>query len=134
MRAWRVRGHEFHEGLHEFVMHQKREHNKIADAIANRCLDRERGHRIWLFDGIWALQKRVRMGLETHILGWFEGALRGGYRGAVGLHIQATHGLTTIKLYSESALFEAGAAYETELEAARRLIEALHTLSNKLSY
>lgn len=69
MLAWRSRGHEFHDAHHTFIMHKPREYNKIADAIANRCLDRSHCHRTWLEYGMRALKQRVSKGHSTCIFG-----------------------------------------------------------------
>ncbi len=64
---------------------------------------------------------------QLHLLGWFDGALRSGQNGSVGLHFQAVLGETSgcrvrFKLLSASFLLHVESAYLAEFYAAGRLI------------
>lgn len=97
----------FHHGHHSFIIHRKCHFNTVADALANRCLDRGCDHLCWLADGLREVLQRIVHGQRVQLVGWLDGALRLGSNGAGGLHFQAVlqdqDGSTVhIRLLSES--------------------------------
>ena len=127
----------FHPGYQEFVLHVKRCHNTVADALANRCLDEGVGSLLWLVDGLQEVFQRLALGQRLHLVGRFDGALRSGHEGAAGLHFQVciydTSGATTrFKLLAESCLIDVDSAYAAELAAAGRLIKRIGDFMSSL--
>ena len=133
MVRWDSLGISMQPGFSAYCFHRKREHNRTADALANRCLDTGYGHITWLYDGIHEVIQRLASGQQLDILGWFDGALRAGTHGAAGLHVEArirgaSDSTESFKILSEAFLFRVDSAYSAEFNAARQLVQRVSEL------
>ena len=77
-------------------------------------------------------------GHPLHILGWSDGALRGGRDAAVGVHFQGVqrHSDGTVsryKIFTAASLISAGTAYDAEFEAANLLLRKVDEFVSSLS-